>query len=109
MTVTAEPTVDRLDDMAGEGGRNDGVDCVAALLEHPCPGLCFLDVATRDDAAFGDDLFRLAAPVVAAACIRGDTIATRRAVAPGQAGRLAEEVEEGDVDGAEHAQMCTRR
>jgi hypothetical protein len=42
--------------MAGEGGRDDGVDCVAALLEHPCPGRCFLDVTARDDAPFGDDL-----------------------------------------------------
>jgi hypothetical protein len=53
---------------------------------------------------------RFAAPVVAAACIRGDTIARlAEEVAPGQAGRLAEEVKDRDIDGAEHAQMCTRR
>lgn len=56
VTVAAEPTVDGLDHMTSEGRRNDGVQCVPAVLKDPSTGLCFLAVATRDDAAIRDEL-----------------------------------------------------
>jgi hypothetical protein len=56
VTVAAQSATGGLHDLAGERGRDDGIDCIPACLEHPHPGVCLLDVATRDDAAIGDDL-----------------------------------------------------
>jgi hypothetical protein len=48
--VATKTAIDGLDDMAGKGGSNDGVDGVSALLEHPSTGFGLLDVTARDDA-----------------------------------------------------------